>query len=161
MRSDGADRSAPSTRSWSDRPIPLDRQTASPHQGLQWPQETHAAAGSRPSGVTSRFFDIFERREYTLSIMKRYLVVLLAAGAALVARPALAHHSFSATYLETQTQTIEGEIIQFVFRNPHSFVHVNVQEKDGSITVYNIEWGGTGQLNNSGVTRETLKAGDV
>jgi thiamine monophosphate kinase len=93
--------------------------------------------------------------------MKRYLVVLLAAGAALFARPALAHHSFSATYLETESVTIEGEIVQFVFRNPHSFVHVNVKEKDGTVTTYNVGWGGTGQLNNTGVTRETLKAGDV
>jgi len=40
-------------------------------------------------------------------------------------------------------------------------VHVNVKEKDGSLTVYNVEWGGTGQLNTTGVTRETLKPGDV
>jgi hypothetical protein len=37
------------------------------------------------------------------SSMKRYLVVLLAAGAVVFAKPALAHHSFSATYLETQS----------------------------------------------------------
>src|SRR5215216_868672 len=93
--------------------------------------------------------------------MQRYLVVLLAAGAAVFAKPALAHHSFSATYLETQSVSIEGEIVQFVFRNPHSFVHVNVKDKDGTVTTYNVEWGGTGQLCNTGVTRETLKAGDV
>jgi Family of unknown function (DUF6152) len=93
--------------------------------------------------------------------MKGSLVVLLAVGTVALARPSFAHHSFSATYLETQSQTIEGEIVQFVFRNPHSFVHVNVKEKDGSVTIYNVEWGGTGQLNTTGVTRETLKAGDV
>ena len=93
--------------------------------------------------------------------MKQCLVVVIAVGAVALARPTLAHHSFSATYLETQSQTIEGEIVQFVFRNPHSFVHVNVKEKDGSVTVYNVEWGGTGQLNTTGVTRETLKPGDV
>src|SRR5215475_3722311 len=93
--------------------------------------------------------------------MMRYLVVLIAAAAAAFAKPALAHHSFSATYLETQSQTIEGEIVQFVFRNPHSFVHVNVKEKDGGVTVYNVEWGGTGQLNTTGVTRETLKPVDL
>src|SRR5215208_1579016 len=92
--------------------------------------------------------------------MKRYLVVLLAAGAAVCARPALAHHSFSATYLETQSLTIEGEIVQFLFRNPHSFVHVNVKEKDGTMVTYNVEWGGTGQLGGSGVTGGSLKAGD-
>ncbi len=74
--------------------------------------------------------------------MKRCLVALLVAAAWTCARPALAHHSFAATYLETQSVTIEGEIVQFVFRNPHSFVHVNVKEKDGTTTVYNIEWGG-------------------
>jgi len=92
--------------------------------------------------------------------MKRYLVVLLVAVASAVARPAPAHHSFAATYLETQSVTIEGEIVQFVFRNPHSFVHVNVKEKDGTTVVYNVEWGGTGQLGGTGVTGGTLKAGD-
>src|SRR5438445_12393210 len=93
--------------------------------------------------------------------MKRVLVVLLAAAAAVFARPALAHHSFSATYLETQSVTMEGEIVQFVFRNPHSFVHVNVKDKDGTIVTYNIEWGGTGQLGSTGVARDSLTAGDA
>ncbi len=93
--------------------------------------------------------------------MKRYLVVLLVAGACALVRPAFAHHSFAATYLENQSVTIEGELVQFVFRNPHSFVHVMVKEKDGTMVTYNVEWGGTGQLGGTGVTRETLKAGDV
>jgi hypothetical protein len=93
--------------------------------------------------------------------MKRYLMVLLVAGACAFARPAFAHHSFSATYLETQSVTIEGEIVQFVFRNPHSFVHVVVKEKDGTMVTYNVEWAGTGQLGGTGVTGATLRAGDV
>ena len=93
--------------------------------------------------------------------MKRYLAVVLLAGACVLPKPVFAHHSFSATYLETQSVTIEGEIVQFVFRNPHSFVHVNVKEKDGTVTTYNVEWGGTGQLNNTGVSRDSLRAGDV
>jgi Family of unknown function (DUF6152) len=35
-----------------------------------------------------------------------------------------AHHSFTATYHEDQTVKIEGKLIQFQFRNPHSFVQV-------------------------------------
>ena len=93
--------------------------------------------------------------------MKRYLMVLPVAAACAFGSPVLAHHSFSATYLETQSVTIEGEIVQFVFRNPHSFVHVNVKEPDGMIVTYNVEWGGTGQLGNTGVTSASLKAGDV
>ena len=92
--------------------------------------------------------------------MKRYLVVLLAATALLAGAQVYAHHSFAATYLEDQTVTIEGELVQFLFRNPHSFVHVNVKEKDGNLVRYAVEWGGAGQLGGQGVTRETLKAGD-
>jgi hypothetical protein len=55
---------------------------------------------------------------------------------------------------------LEGELVQFLFRNPHSFVHVMVKEKDGAQVRYAVEWGGAGQLGGQGVTRETLKAGD-
>ena len=33
-----------------------------------------------------------------------------------------AHHSFAATYSEDKTLTIEGKLLDFDFRNPHSFV---------------------------------------
>ena len=92
--------------------------------------------------------------------MRRLLVGLLVAAAALVGGRAYAHHSFAATYLEDQTVSIEGELVQFLFRNPHSFVHVMVKEKDGSMVRYGVEWGGTGQLGTTGVTRDTLKVGD-
>ena len=81
--------------------------------------------------------------------MKRVLVVLLFVAAAFVVgagTKAYAHHSFAATYLEDQTVTIEGDLVQFLFRNPHSFVHVMVKEKDGSMVRYAVEWGGAGQL---------------
>ena len=94
--------------------------------------------------------------------MKRHLVVFLLVAAALIAGTrAFAHHSFAATYLEDQMVTIEGELVQFLFRNPHSFVHVMVTEKDGTKTRYAVEWGAAGQLGSQGVTRETLKPGDV
>ena len=90
----------------------------------------------------------------------RFAVVMLAAALVGGTWEALAHHSFAATYLEDQSVTIEGELVQFLFRNPHSFVHVNVQQKDGSVMRYAVEWGGAGQLGGQGVTRETLKPGD-
>jgi hypothetical protein len=92
--------------------------------------------------------------------MKRYLVVLLVAAAMLAGARAYAHHSFAATYFEDRMVTIEGDLAQFQFRNPHSWVHVNVKEKDGTVVRYAVEWGGTGQLGNTGITRDTLKIGD-
>jgi hypothetical protein len=93
--------------------------------------------------------------------MKRLLVASLAAGAcAFGATQAFAHHSFAATYIEDKAITIEGELAQVLFRDPHSFVHMTVMERDGSMVRYSIEWGGFARLGGQGVTRETLKVGD-
>ncbi len=72
-----------------------------------------------------------------------------------------AHHSFAATYHEDQTVRIEGKLVQFQFRNPHSFVHVEAPDGQGVVQRWAIEWGGAGQLGGQGVTRESLKSGDV
>ena len=93
--------------------------------------------------------------------MKSTFLVLGLVGAALVAvAPMPAHHSFAATYFEDKKETIQGTIAQFQFRNPHSFVLVDVKGIDGSIVKYGVEWGGGGQLGRQGITRETLKTGD-
>ena len=90
--------------------------------------------------------------------MKRDLGVILAiAGVFAFAAQLHAPHSFTATYHEDQTVTIEGKLVQFQFRNPHSFVQI----LDDKGIRWSIEWGGAGQLGSQGVTRETLKPGDV
>jgi hypothetical protein len=78
----------------------------------------------------------------------------------LAAAPLLAHHSFAATYKEDETVDIEGELVQFIYRNPHSFVHVNAPDKSGKEQRWAIEWGAVSQLNRQGVERFTLKPGD-
>ena len=93
--------------------------------------------------------------------MKRYLVALLTLASIAVAVRAYAHHSFAATYREDTSITIQGELVQVLFRNPHSFMHVMVKEKDGSVVRYAVEWSGAEQLVHNGVTRETLKPGDL
>jgi hypothetical protein len=93
--------------------------------------------------------------------MKRLLAVsLLTLTALTLTARVYGHHSFAATYREKESVTIEGDLIQLDFRNPHSFVHVDVKEKDGTKVRYAVEWGGVGQLGQQGVTRETLKVGD-
>jgi len=91
--------------------------------------------------------------------MKRYLVGSCAVITLAMSTQLLAHHSFAATYLEDQSVTIEGELVQFLLRNPHSFVHVMVKEKDGTTNRYVVEWGSPAQLSGK-VSRDTLKPGD-
>lgn len=92
--------------------------------------------------------------------MRRSLLVLIVAAASLVSARADAHHSITAAYLENQTVTLEGQLVQLLFRNPHSFVHIMVREKDGTVVRYAVEWGGALQLGGQGVGRDTLKIGD-
>jgi hypothetical protein len=86
------------------------------------------------------------------------LMVGLAAITAMV--PAQAHHSFPATYDVEKTKTIEGTVVQFLFRNPHSFVHVVVPDKNGKTVTWAVEWGAGGALSEGGVKGDTLKPGD-
>lgn len=72
-----------------------------------------------------------------------------------------AHHSFTATYFEDRTIEIEGRLLQFMFRNPHSFVHVEAPGENGELRRWAVEWGGAGQLSGQGVTNQTLRVGDV
>ena len=91
--------------------------------------------------------------------MKGRLTILLIAAAVLLSGIQLfAHHSFAATYFEDKQQTIEGNIVQFMFRNPHSFVHLMGPDENGQMQRWAIEWAAAGQL--SGITRDTLKPGD-
>jgi hypothetical protein len=92
--------------------------------------------------------------------MKNRLFAVLIAGAALLGVRAYAHHSFAATYFEDQKVTVHGKLVQFLYRNPHSFVHVEAADDKGETQTWAVEWGAGGQLGRQGVTRETLKPGD-
>ena len=70
--------------------------------------------------------------------MKHKLLLALTAAAFVGAfvyatKPVSAHHSFAATYFEDKTETVEGELVQFLFRNPHSFVHVEGKDATGNV----------------------------
>ncbi len=93
--------------------------------------------------------------------MKRTLLTLvITAGAVVSGGRALAHHSFAATYFEDKTQRVEGNLVQFMYRNPHSFVQLEAPDEKGVVQRWSIEWGAGGQLGRQGVTRETLQPGD-
>ena len=93
--------------------------------------------------------------------MKRTILAVLA-GLALLAGAdrVFAHHSFSATYDSSQKVEIQGVVKEFVWRNPHSFMRIDVTDKDGTIKTWALEWGSTNDLTQAQITRTTLKPGD-
>jgi hypothetical protein len=94
--------------------------------------------------------------------MKRGLIaaaLLIAVGAATATRLS-AHHSFAATYFEDKRQTVEGDLVQFVFRNPHSHVHLEAPDESGAMQRWAVEWGSGMMLSTQGLSATTFKAGD-
>jgi hypothetical protein len=57
--------------------------------------------------------------------VKHRYIVAVAAGA-LLSGAVCAHHSFTATYDEGKTVEIKAELVQFMFRNPHAWVHIRL-----------------------------------
>ena len=91
--------------------------------------------------------------------MKRTFLTLVLIGGAMIGS-LYAHHSFAATYQEDKTARIEGRLMQFTFRNPHSFVQVEVKEENGTVKRWSVEWGGAAQLGSQGLSRDSLRPGD-
>ena len=91
--------------------------------------------------------------------MKKFhflLATLLGCGAL-----AYSHHSFAGTYLEdAPPQQIQGKLVQFLLRNPHSFVHVEAKDEKGVVQRWSLEWRSAGSLGQSGIGRDTLQIGD-
>lgn len=92
--------------------------------------------------------------------MKLRLRLLLIAAALMPGVAASAHHSFAGTYVENKLVKIEGKVVEFNIRNPHSFILLEVVDKDGKPARWGGEWGGVTQLSQGGVTRFTLEVGD-
>jgi hypothetical protein len=92
--------------------------------------------------------------------LKRPQVGLALLLAALAAWPAAAHHSFAAVYQADETLQLEGKVVQFLFRNPHSVLHVLVPDESGGSTRWAIEWQGATQLGARGMSAQTLRPGD-
>ena len=92
----------------------------------------------------------------------RILVLLMSVAVLAGSGRAFAHHSFTAAYDSTKRVEIEGVVKEFVWRNPHSFVRIEVTTKEGGTELWNLEWGSTTQLQAAKypVTRTTIKAGD-
>ena len=70
------------------------------------------------------------------------------------------HHAFAAYYIEDQTVSIEGNIQQLDYTNPHSWVHIMAPDKEGRVQKVSAEWANPGRLSQQGIAKDTLKPGD-
>ena len=93
--------------------------------------------------------------------MKKSLVIASAAAALVAgaARVASAHHSFAAEFDANAPVTLRGTITKMEWINPHSWIHIDVKNPDGTVTEWMVEGGTPNTLFRRGFTREAVKAG--
>ena len=96
--------------------------------------------------------------------MKKLFYAALTLGAVALlayAAPALAHHAFGAEFDPDAPIRLEGPIVKVEWVNPHSWIHLEVTNDDGTKTVWMIEGGTPNVLQRRGLRRECLPIGSV
>jgi hypothetical protein len=70
-----------------------------------------------------------------------------------------AHHSAVAFDTE-KTMTVTGEVVRFVWRNPHMVINMDVVNESGEKELWKIEGPGTTVLSRQGFNRSSINTGD-
>jgi hypothetical protein len=86
-------------------------------------------------------------------------IAAILAGAALAAAPIFGHHAFSAEFDAKKPIKLTGTVTRVEWINPHSWIHVDVKNPDGSVTNWMVEGGSPNALLRRGIAKETLKEG--
>jgi len=91
----------------------------------------------------------------------RKLIISTIIGIAAVAvsvSSLMAHHS-SAMFDQTRTITVEGVVKKWELTNPHSWLWVEVKEKDGKTVVWGFEAEGPSTLQRAGIRPSDFRVG--
>jgi hypothetical protein len=75
------------------------------------------------------------------------------------ASSAFAHHSF-ALFDAQKSMTLEGEVRQFQWTNPHTWIQLVVVDQAGKNVEWSIEGGSAATMSRQGWSRMALKPGD-
>ena len=77
----------------------------------------------------------------TLSILAVSVGLMLASSG-----PVVAHHSFAAEFDARRPVKLRGTVTKMEWVNPHSWIHIDVKNSDGSISKWMIEAGAPNSL---------------
>jgi uncharacterized protein DUF6152 len=91
-------------------------------------------------------------------MIKTSVVTWLGASMVAASIPLTAHHS-GAMFEEKKTITVQGVVKEFQYTNPHSWLIVNVTNKDGTVTTWGFEAEGPSTLQRAGIRPSDLPVG--
>ena len=89
----------------------------------------------------------------------RTAAALVGVTLALATVPVAAHHAFSAEFDSERPIHLEGVVTRMEWINPHSWVHLDVTNPDGTVTPWMVEGGTPNTLLRRGFTKNSLLPG--
>jgi hypothetical protein len=89
----------------------------------------------------------------------RCRALLLAAGLVLCSAHVSAHHSFAAEFDIEKPVEFHGKVLKVELINPHSWIHVEITDRNGAQETWMIEGGSPNQLFRKGFTKNSLPVG--
>jgi hypothetical protein len=92
--------------------------------------------------------------------MRKKLAIAVAGIALLaLAAPVWAHHAFAAEFDEKRPIKLAGTVTKWELVNPHSWIHMDVKNADGTVTAWTVEGGSPNALLRKGFTKNSLPEG--
>lgn len=83
------------------------------------------------------------------------------AVASVGALPAFAHHSYSAEFDVSKPVKLTGVLTRIEWTNPHIWVYLDVKDENGKLTNWGFSASPPGMLTRRGITKQSLKLGEV
>ena len=90
---------------------------------------------------------------------KTIAVAAICAGLLGMTRSASAHHAFAAEFDAARPLILKGTVVKWELVNPHSWIHLDVKNPDGTVTRWMVEGGSPNSLFRLGFTKDSLPKG--
>ncbi len=84
---------------------------------------------------------------------------LIVVGSLLAAAAVEAHHAFATEFDAERPVALRGKVTKVELINPHSWIHIEVVDEDGTATTWMIEGGSPNALVRRGITRDSIPVG--